>query len=514
LALLARVRRTIERHRLLMPGETVVVGVSGGPDSLCLLHVLRRLAPEFSLSLHVAHLNHQMRGVEADADAAFVAELATDWGLPATIESADVPELARLYKLAPEEAARRARYNFLAQVAAKVGARTLAVGHNADDQTETVLMHWLRGSGLAGLRGMLPATSMGDLRLEIGDWRVESGDGISPGLPASPSWPGQGAGNLQSLTLIRPLLEISRADIEAYCARHNLQPRFDRSNLDTTYFRNRLRHELIPYLETYNVNIREVLRRSASVMAADYELLRQQLEVTWGQVVRGESEQEVTFDLAAWRALPLALKRSTLREAIHRLRRALRNIDFVHVENAVEILTDGETGAQATLPQGLMLTISYDSFTVADQDYRALPDLPLLLSEGELPVAIPGRTRLPGTDWLLGVEILPRSALPDQALVAAQGWEAYLDSEAVGSASVLRPRRPGDRFCPLGMAGRSKRVNEFMINEKIPASWREHIPLLVNEEERIVWVCGWRPDERACVTDSTRQVVWLHFERE
>jgi tRNA(Ile)-lysidine synthase len=493
------VHRTIERHRLVTPGETVVVGVSGGPDSLCLLHVLRRLAPEFSLSLHVAHLNHQMRGVEADADAAFVAELATDWGLPATIESADVPELARLYKLAPEEAARRARYNFLAQVAGQVGARTMAVGHNADDQTETVLMHWLRGSGLAGLRGILPATSMGDLRLEIGDWRL--------GIPFPIS-------NLQSLTLIRPLLEISRADIEAYCARHNLQPRFDRSNLDTTYFRNRLRHELIPYLETYNVNIREVLRRSASVMAADYELLRQQLEVTWGQVVRAESDQEVTFDLAAWRALPLGLKRSTLREAIHRLRRALRNIDFVHVENAVEILTDGETGAQATLPQGLMLTISYDSFTVADQDYRALPDLPLLLSEGELPVAIPGRTRLPGTDWLLQVEILPRSALSDQALVAAQGREAYLDSEAVGSACVLRPRRPGDRFCPLGMGGWSKRVNEFMINEKIPASWREHIPLLVNEEERIVWVCGWRPDERACVTDSTRQVVWLHFERE
>ena len=107
----------------------------------------------------------------------------------------------------------------------------------------------------------------------------------------------------------------------------------------------------------------------------------------------------------------------------------------------------------------------------------------------------------------------PRSALPDQALVAAQGWEVYLDSEAVGSACVLRPRRPGDRFCPLGMGGRSKRVNEFMINEKIPASWREHIPLLVNEEERIVWVCGWRPDERACVSDSTQQVVWLRFER-
>jgi len=152
LALAARVRRAIEQYRLLMPGETVTVGVSGGPDSLCLLHVLRQLAPDLSLKLHVAHLNHQMRGEEADADADFVGELAAAWGLPATIASVDVPELARLHKLAPEEAARRARYAFLTRAANQIGARTIAVAHNADDQTETVLMHWLRGAGLAGLR--------------------------------------------------------------------------------------------------------------------------------------------------------------------------------------------------------------------------------------------------------------------------------------------------------------------------------------------------------------------------
>jgi tRNA(Ile)-lysidine synthase len=477
----ARVRRAIERHNLLTAGETVVAGVSGGPDSLCLLHVLRQLASELSLGLHVAHLNHQMRGEDADADAAFVARLAADWGLRATIEAADVPALARAHKLAPEEAARRARYAFLGRVAGQVGARTIAVAHNADDQTETVLMHWLRGSGLAGLRGMLPATPISDF---------------------------------QSLTLIRPLLTIPRADIEAYCAEHNLQPRFDRSNLDTTYFRNRLRHELIPYLETYNVNVKEILRRSASVVSADYQLLREQLDITWKEIVRAESDRAVTFDLNAWRALPLSLKRSTIREAIHRLRRALRNIDFVHVENAVEILAEGETGAQATLPQGLMLTIGYDTFTVADQDYRALPDWPLLLTGESVPVAIPGHARLPGSAWALQAEVLPRSAVADETLTAAQGWQAYLNAAVVGPSPVLRPRRPGDRFCPLGLGGRGKQVNEFMINEKIPASWREHVPLLVNEVGQILWVCGWRPDERARVAESTQQVVWFRFERE
>jgi tRNA(Ile)-lysidine synthase len=345
---------------------------------------------------------------------------------------------------------------------------------------------------------MLPATPITDLRLEIGDKGVASGDSVA---------------NLQSPILIRPLLDIPRADIETYCAEHNLQPRFDRSNLDTTYFRNRLRHELIPYLETYNVNVREVLRRSASVIAAEYEMLHEQLDIAWKRVVRAESDQAVTFDLLDWRALPLALRRSTLREAIHRLRRALRNIDFVHVENAVEILVEAETGVQATLPQGLMLTIGYDTFTVAHEGYHSMPDLPLLLADQPVPIALPGRTRLPGSNWVLEAQALPRLAVPDATLAAAAGWEAYLDAAVLGFSPALRPRRPGDRFCPLGMEGRSKRLNEFMINAKIPTAWRNHVPLLVNHEDHILWVCGWRPDERARVTENTQQVIWIRFER-
>ena len=163
--LLNQVRQTIERNRLLSPGETVVVGVSGGPDSLCLLHLLCRLRDEYDLRLHVAHLHHGLRGYDADADAEFVRALAAGWQLPCTVEYADVPTLACEHRLAVEEAARRARYTFLARVAGAVGAQTIAVGHNADDQAETVLMHYLRGSGLAGLRGMLPVISLEDYRL-------------------------------------------------------------------------------------------------------------------------------------------------------------------------------------------------------------------------------------------------------------------------------------------------------------------------------------------------------------
>jgi tRNA(Ile)-lysidine synthetase-like protein len=272
--LLTSVRHAIEQHNLLTPGDTVVVGVSGGPDSLCLLHILQHLSHTLSLDLHIAHLNHCIRGEDADADAAFVAHVAAEWQLPISVETVDVPAFARAQKLALEEAARCARYHFLARVAHGIGARTIALGHNADDQTETVLMHWLRGSGLAGLRGMLPATQLADYRL-IGDWPTCSDrETHSPASALTTS-------HLPSFTIIRPLLGVPRADIEAYCIQHDLHPRFDRSNLDTTYFRNRLRHELIPYLETYNVNIRQVLRRSATAIAADYDLLRDQVQAAW-----------------------------------------------------------------------------------------------------------------------------------------------------------------------------------------------------------------------------------------
>ncbi len=165
MSLVKQIQQAIERYDLLPHGEPVVVGVSGGPDSLCLLHVLRRLADDYGLTLHVAHLNHQIRGPEADADATFVADLAAEWGLACTVVARDVPSLARRHGLAIEEAARQARYTFLAGVAGQVGSRTVAVGHNADDQAETVLMHFLRGAGPAGLRGMLPLTPLTDYRL-------------------------------------------------------------------------------------------------------------------------------------------------------------------------------------------------------------------------------------------------------------------------------------------------------------------------------------------------------------
>jgi tRNA(Ile)-lysidine synthase len=484
---LSKVRRTIDRHGLLAGGGTVVVGVSGGPDSLCLLHVLNRLREDYGVELHVAHLDHCIRGVESQEDAAFVARLAEEGGLPATVEARDVPRLARESQLAIEEAARQARYSFLAQVALAVGAKRIAVGHNADDQTETIVMHWLRGAGLAGLRGMLPLTNLGEMRLEA-------------------AWPDHPPLDLQ---LIRPLLETPRAEIEAYCLEHGLKPRFDRSNLDTTYYRNRLRHELIPYLESYNPNIREVLRRSAQVIGDDYDFLQAELERVWPTVVSSESGEVITFDLDRWRALPTSQQRSTLREAVHRLRRSLRNINWIHIENALSLLRAKPAGTQVTLPQGLMLAIGYHDFTVADEGYVPEVDWPLLFVES-LPLAVPGITELLDSDWCLEAAIIERGEFNEDLLDNPHPWQAFLDYERAGSELVLRQRRSGDRFQPLGLGGHEKSLHTFMIDHKIPRSLRDFVPIVASSWH-IVWVAGWRVDERAKITESTERILHLAF---
>jgi tRNA(Ile)-lysidine synthase len=487
--LLDCVRSTIERNHLLSPGDGLVVGVSGGPDSLCLLHLLLRLRDEYGLRLHVAHLNHRLRGAEAEADAAFVTRLAAEWGLAYTAESRDVALLAKERKLALEEAARQARYGFLGRVARAIGAQKVAVGHNADDQVETICMHWLRGSGLAGLRGMQALSRFEELRL--------GGEELAP--------PDKENG----LLLIRPLLEVPRAEVEAYCAAHHLQPRFDRSNLDTTYYRNRLRHELLPFLETFNPGIRRVLLRSANILAADYAFLREQATGAWAEVTLREEKEALTFDLARWRALPLSLQRSLLREAIHCLRRSLRNINWVHIENAVQVLQTGNTGMVATLPRGLEATLGYDQFTVARKSYvTALPDMPCVSTEVAL--HMPGRTSLPDSSWSITAKVVDRHKLPPTAPRHAQPWQAYLDYAVSGSQLAVRPRHSGDRFWPQGLGDKPTTLNSFMTNAKIPRAWRDAIPVLVSPEQ-VLWLAGWRVDERAKVTEGTTQVLVLSF---
>jgi tRNA(Ile)-lysidine synthetase-like protein len=475
--LAARTRAFIHRRGLLSPGETVVVGVSGGPDSLCLLHILVGLTPEYALWLHVAHLNHGLRDADADADARFVEEVAARWGLPCTVGSADVAGIAVRDGLSIEEAGRQARYAFLRDTAQQAGATAVAVGHHADDQAETVLMHFLRGSGVAGLRGMLPSTPLAGYRLP--------GDG-DPG----------------EIRLIRPLLAERRSDIDAYCAEHHLNPRIDQSNDDIALHRNRLRHHLLPLLESYNPGIRESLVHTAEVMAGDHELLRDQADRAWADAVRSSSPGEILFDRMTWRRLPVGMQRALVREAIRRLRSGLRDVNWDHIERAVMLAQAGETGQAATLVGGLALEVGYTALRIAPEGAAGPVDAPQVSEE--TPLTVPGVTEV--GDWRVVIESAASEAPP-----VADWWSARLDADAVGAELLLRPRLPGDRFQPQGMGGHSMKLNEFMINAKVPRAARSGWPLLIGRQG-IAWVCGQRVDERAAVTPATRHIWVVRFE--
>jgi tRNA(Ile)-lysidine synthase len=484
--LVERVRTAIDEHGLLPRGEPVVVGVSGGPDSLCLLHALRALAPAYGATLHAAHMDHGIRP-EAGAEAAYVTRLCGEWGLPCTVESADVPARAAAQGLSLEEAARQARYAFLGRLARSLGAHTVAVGHHADDQVETVLMHLLRGSGLAGLRGMRPLTPLGELYL---------GPDVADAA-------------LQGIYLARPLLGVTRAEIVAYCQEQGLEPLYDRSNLDTTLFRNRIRHELIPYLEGYNPNLRAALGRMAEALAGDDDLLRGLLAETWPTVVRQEAGERILLDLAALRALPVGLQRSLLREAVRRLRRSLRDIAFEHTERALEIVRQGRTGDRATLPGGLLLTLGYDAALLAAQGVGWPPEERPRVG-APTPVALPGETPLPDGRWRLTARVAPRQALPAGWQSNPDPYTGYFDAERLRGPLLLRPRRPGDALYPLGL-GRSQSVKELLINAKLPRHERDAVPLLVCNDQ-VAWVAGVRVDARYAITGETVRVLWLRFE--
>ncbi len=489
--LLNRVRQFIEERDLLRPGDGVVVGVSGGPDSLCLFDVLDSLADDLSLTLHIAHLNHGLRP-EAAAEAEFVRAEAEKRSLAYHTEAADTGAHARAHKKSIEEAARDLRYSFLARTALTVGAPVIAVAHTADDQAETVLMHFLRGSGLAGLRGMLP-------RVEIRDWRLEVGSQKAFKLqpPTSDLRP-----LTSNLCLIRPLLTTSRAEVEAYCAEHSLHPVQDATNLDTTFFRNRLRHELLPQLEQYNPNIRSVLQRTAEVVAGDFEILRGLVQERWERIARVEAGR-VMFDEAGWRALTLPEQRALLREAVARLRPNLRNIDFTPLERAVQFSRSAALGRSCDVLGGLRLSISRTHLIVeawADAA-RPLPaDIPLVGADGQLS---------PG--WRFCIETLKPGAWSlDEVEAKASGWQVDVDAARARSPLQVRARLLGDRFQPLGMGGHSLKVSDFMINLKIEKALRDRWPMVVCGDE-IVWVAGLRLDERFKVTPETTTVLRLWF---
>jgi len=491
-----RVLHFIQKHRLISSSEPLVVAVSGGPDSVCLLHILVKLQKELNLKLHVAHLNHQLRGAESEADARYVANLSRRLNIPATIERRDVKAYQDQHHLSLEEAAREVRYTFLAQVAKSIGASQAATGHTADDHIETILMHLIRGAGTRGLRGLQPSS------------RWQSGG--------------------ESLTIVRPLLPVSRQETNDYCRHHRLKPRIDASNLSLSPLRNRIRHQLLPLLKSYNPRVAEALLRTARIAADDLTFIDMEGTQLWSEIAH-EQEGIIALDKEKFLNLPSALKRHLLLTSIEKLLGNLKDIEMHHIEEMMSALTK-PAGKRLILPEGLIFSIEYNRYLLG-HDPEALAPFPILVGESQ--VNIPGETVLPG--WRVKATIIDTSALKGKsegALAPSEtpiplpldegkgikGMElinndfiAHFDFAKTGGKIFVRSRRAGDHFQPLGMS-QPKKLSEFMVDAKIPRTWRQRIPVVCSPQH-ILWVVGWRIDEQAKVTDSTKQVLCLEMVR-
>jgi len=491
-----RVLGFIRQHHLVSGGERLLVAVSGGPDSVCLLHILVKLQEELKVKLHLAHLNHQLRGAESEADADYVADLARQLGIPATTERREVKGYQTQQRLSLEEAAREVRYSFLTEVASSIGADRVAAGHTLDDHIETILMHLTRGTGTRGLRGLQPYT----------EWKSKTG----------------------SLIIIRPLLEVSHEETEDYCRQHQLMPRLDASNLSLSPLRNRIRQQLLPLLKSYNPRVTEALLRTGRIASDDIDFLDEQIARLWDEIAQ-QRGKTIILDNQKFDPLPPTLKRYLLRASVEKLLGSAKDVEMRHIEQMMSLVTK-QAGKRLSLPQGLIFSIEYNQYRLTS-DLASLSPFPIL--GDEVPLNIPGQTSLPG--WRIEATIIDPSTVKGKSeganapseiitplpLIKGKGTQgmglikndftAYLDLDKTGNKLTVRPRQRGDRFQPLGLP-QPKKVGEFMIDAKIPRAWRGKIPIVCSSEQ-ILWVVGWRIDERVKVTDTTKQVLRLKFEQ-
>ncbi len=480
----------IDKHQLLPPSGEVIVAVSGGADSLCLLHLLNCLCgpgkryPE--VRLQAAHLNHKLRGEASDRDATAVASIVKSLGLPCTLGIVDVPELARAEQRSLEEAARSARYRFLREVAQ---GKLIAVAHHADDQVETLLLHFLRGSGLSGMVGMLP----------------------------------------RQQDIIRPLLEVRHAQTVAYCQEHGIEPLEDLSNTDPRFLRNRIRHELVPFLQSLNQGFDSTLLRNAGVIAVDVEWLEAQIDACWPDVVISEQDNVITLGRDALSSLPLSLQRHLLRRVTAHLcdgQSPLEIRHFILIEQLLGYRDRRER--ELDLPHELRMIYSFDEIKFEHlHAHTATRDIITWEQQREEAVLlpIPGRIRVTGTPWTARAEPVPdglmtevRDALRQEdwtevwRLLPATHQVVYVDADVTGSSLEVRTRKPGDRMRPLGMQ-HEKKMQDIFVDQHIARSDRGSIPIFFSAAH-CIWLAGVCLDDRARLTCKTQQVVRLAIIKE
>ncbi|HVP37306.1 MAG TPA: tRNA lysidine(34) synthetase TilS [Terriglobales bacterium] len=444
---------------MLKKKDKVIVACSGGPDSVALLHLLNQIKGKYKLKLIVAHINHRLRGRESDRDERFVRKLSQNLNLDFHTRSFNVARMAREKKLSTEEAAREIRYQYLDKLAQRLEANKIALGHNADDQAETVLMRLIRGSGALGLTGMPPVRGK----------------------------------------IIRPLLQINREEIEKFLKDKGFDFRMDSTNLRKEYLRNRIRLELLPYLKrNYNPKIVDILNRAALILSAQGDYLKKETLKKFLSIAKAQKDK-ISLDLTKLFSYDIFLQREILRLAINRLEGGVFKAGFAQVERILSLAQQKKAGRRVFLNKDILAEVSVGCLNF----YKVKK------SEKAQSLSFPGIVKSKRFGIKLDSEIIKRKILKGK-LYSKDEMTAFLNWDKLKPPFILRNPRTGDRFSPLGMKG-TKSLKDFLTDLKVPRYEKERV-LVLTSQDVIVWVLGYRIADQFKVQHDTKEVLKIKAE--
>ncbi len=463
--MIEKIIKTIDEHKLIEKGDRIIVGLSGGPDSVCLLHVLHSLASRLNISIAAVHINHMLRGDESLEDELYAGELCKQLGISLHVARHDIKSISFKKKLSIEEAGREIRYEEYKSVADREGASKIAVAHNRNDQAETVLLNIIRGTGLEGLKGM----------------------------------------DYKNGRIIRPLLDIDRKEIEDYCISKKLSPRMDSSNLENIYTRNKVRLDLIPRInDLFNIDVVTSINRMSLILSEDQSCLMEKAQDLYNKCVLKKEEKMVSLDLNKLQGCHPSIFKRVARLAVKDVRGSLKGIESVHIESIKDLGFSGKTVSQVHLPDSLRAARSYDvlKIYIEDKEKKA----PLF----NTPVNIPGTTRIDALDSTIESFIeKPPLNIEHFGNIGYNSLVQFFDYEKLKKGVHVRNRRNGDLFKPYKSTG-TKKLKEYFIDNKIPRDIRGSIPVIAKDRE-IVWIIGYNTSDKFKVTENTKSVVKMVY---
>lgn len=454
------VLKNIKEYDLIKENENIVIGVSGGTDSMALMHVLLDIQEDIPFNIIVAHVNHGVRGVEASKDERFVKSVANKLKIPYFSKNVDMVLYGKEMGITAEEAGRELRYGFFREILSNRGGGKIAVAHNLNDQAETLLMRFFRGTGIDGLKGMDFIT--GDI--------------------------------------IRPILNINRDDIEEYISLNNIEIVLDKTNLLPIYTRNKVRLELIPYIEeNFNPNILNTLWRMSQISNIDSKFLEEYSQKRYNYMLKVESKNSVVLHGNLFKKESPSIQQRIVRNSLQKIHGSLQGFSEQHISSITDLFNLALTGKKLNLPNNIIARVNYEELILEINRLEETMPYNLKLNLGY--------NEFDELDYIIRLNMVTKEQSKKD--LKNKGTNIF-DYDKIKGNLYVRNRKPGDRFVPYGMKG-SKKIKDYFIDEKIPKDIRDEIPLIV-DDENILYVLGYRTSELYKVTEDTKNFLSIEYE--